>query len=46
MLLNTSFNIMGEPIVCTPEDAVKCYMGTGIDCLALGNFVAEKPAQK
>lgn len=42
VVLNTSYNIMGEPIVCTPEDAVKCHLGTGIDCLALGNFVAEK----
>ncbi|MDB5106092.1 MAG: novN [Fibrobacteres bacterium] len=33
MLVNTSFNIRGEPIVCTPEDAYRCMMGTGIDCL-------------
>lgn len=44
VVLNTSFNVMGEPIVCTPEDAVRCYKGTGIDCIALGNYVAEKPA--
>lgn len=44
VILNTSFNVMGEPIVCTPDDAVRCYVGTGIDCLVLGNFVAEKPA--
>ncbi len=42
VVLNTSYNIMGEPIVCTPDDAVKCYLGTGIDSLALGNFIAEK----
>jgi carbamoyltransferase len=35
MLVNTSFNIRGEPIVCTPEDAYRCMMGTGIDCLFL-----------
>ncbi len=35
MLVNTSFNIRGEPIVCSPEDAYRCMMGTGIDCLFL-----------
>lgn len=41
-LLNTSFNVMGEPIVCTPADAVRCYRGTGIDVLAIGDFLAWK----
>ncbi len=45
VLLNTSFNIRGEPIVCTPLDAVQCWRKTGIDTLVLGNFVVtEKPA--
>ncbi|HLC46912.1 MAG TPA: carbamoyltransferase [Candidatus Nanoarchaeia archaeon] len=39
ILINTSFNIRGEPIVCTPEDAYRCMMGTGIDCLIIGKFV-------
>jgi carbamoyltransferase len=38
ILVNTSFNIRGEPIVCTPEDAYRCMMGTGIDCLIMGEF--------
>lgn len=43
VLLNTSFNIKGEPIVCTPQDAVRCFFGTGLDALALGNYLIEKP---
>ena len=39
ILINTSFNIRGEPIVCTPEDAYRCMMGTGIDYLVIGNFL-------
>jgi carbamoyltransferase len=42
MVLNTSFNVRGEPIVNSPEDAVKCFMGTGIDYLVIGDFVATK----
>lgn len=42
VVLNTSFNIRGEPIVMTPDDALKCYFFTGIDTLVLGNFVLEK----
>ncbi len=42
VLLNTSFNVMGEPIVCSPEDAVRCYLSTGIDALVLGPFVVVK----
>ena len=37
MLVNTSFNVRGEPIVCTPEDAFRCFMGTEIEVLAVGN---------
>lgn len=39
MLINTSFNIRGEPIVCSPFDAYKCMMGTGIDCLIMGKYL-------
>jgi carbamoyltransferase len=42
VLLNTSFNIKGEPIVCTPGDAVKCFYDSGIDAMALGSFLLEK----
>ncbi|MDP8254557.1 MAG: carbamoyltransferase C-terminal domain-containing protein [Candidatus Alcyoniella australis] len=43
VLLNTSFNVAGEPIVCTPDDAVACYLGTEIDVLIAGPFRASKP---
>jgi carbamoyltransferase len=39
MLLNTSFNVRGEPIVCTPEDAIACFSGTDMDYLALGGLL-------
>jgi carbamoyltransferase len=42
ILINTSFNIRGEPIVCTPYDAYKCMMGTGIDYLVAGNFLIKR----
>lgn len=42
VLINTSFNLNREPIVCAPEDAVKDFAGSDMDCLVLGNFVAEK----
>jgi carbamoyltransferase len=42
VLVNTSFNVRGEPIVCTPLDAFKCFMGTDIDALAMGNCWLEK----
>jgi len=42
VLINTSFNIRGEPIVCTPEDAYKCMMGTEIDYLILNNFLIKR----
>jgi carbamoyltransferase len=45
VLVNTSFNVRGEPIVCTPEDAYRCFMRTHIDYLALGPFLLEKRAQ-
>jgi carbamoyltransferase len=42
MLVNTSFNIRGEPMVCTPQDAYRCMMGTGIDCLFIGNYLVRR----
>jgi carbamoyltransferase len=45
VLVNTSFNVRGEPIVCTPEDAYKCFMRTEMDALVLGNYVLEKQEQ-
>jgi len=45
LLVNTSFNVRGEPIVCTPTDAYRCFMGTGIDMLVIGNCVLEKTMQ-
>ena len=42
ILINTSFNIRGEPIVCTPEDAYRCMMGTGIDFLVIGKFIIKR----
>jgi carbamoyltransferase len=46
VLVNTSFNVRGEPIVCTPEDAYRCFMRTEIDTLVLGNCVLDKIDQK
>lgn len=45
VLVNTSFNVRGEPIVCTPSDAFRCFMGTELDVLVVGNCFLEKPAQ-
>ncbi len=45
LLVNTSFNVRGEPIVSTPEDAYRCFMGTDLDCLAVGNCYLVKPDQ-
>jgi carbamoyltransferase len=45
VLVNTSFNVRGEPIVCTPEDAFRCFMGNELDLLAVGNCVLRKPEQ-
>ncbi|WP_313949555.1 carbamoyltransferase C-terminal domain-containing protein, partial [Frankia sp. AvcI1] len=45
VLINTSFNVRGEPIVNTPHEAYTCFMRTDIDVLALGNFLLMKSAQ-
>jgi carbamoyltransferase len=45
VLVNTSFNVRGEPIVCTPEDAFRCFMGTEIERLAIGDCLLAKEAQ-
>jgi carbamoyltransferase len=42
ILLNTSFNVRGEPIVCSPEDALKCFIMTDIDCLVMNDYVIER----
>jgi len=46
VIVNTSFNVRGEPIVCTPQDAYKCFMRTNIDYLVMGNFLISKKDQK
>ena len=45
LVINTSFNIRGEPIICSPKDAFKCFMGTEIDILAVGNYLLYKEQQ-
>ena len=45
VLVNTSFNVRGEPIVCTPEDAFRCFMGNELDLLVVGNCVMKKSEQ-
>jgi len=45
VVVNTSFNVRGEPIVCTPEDAFKCFMGTDLDVLVVGNCALVKEQQ-
>jgi carbamoyltransferase len=45
VLVNTSFNVRGEPIVCTPQDAFRCLMGTEIEWLAIGNCIVKKEEQ-
>jgi carbamoyltransferase len=45
VLINTSFNIRGEPIVCTPQDAYRCFLGTNLDALVLGNHLLLKEEQ-
>lgn len=45
LVVNTSFNVRGEPLVCTPEDAFRCFMGTDIELLVVGNCVLHKGAQ-
>jgi len=46
VIINTSFNIRGEPIVCTPEDALNCFVHTGMDYLVMGDFLLDKKKQK
>ena len=46
VLINTSFNVRGEPIVCTPEHAHRCFMATNMDVLVLERFVLRKKAQR
>lgn len=46
VIVNTSFNVRGEPIVCTPEDAYLCFMSTDMDYLAMGDFVLDKRSQR
>ena len=45
VLVNTSFNVRGEPIVCTPANAYQCFMRTGIEVLVLNNFLLRKSEQ-
>ena len=45
LVLNTSFNVRGEPIVCSPEDAFHCFMGTGLDVLVIEDFILYKEDQ-
>jgi len=45
VLVNTSFNVRGEPIVCTSEDAFRCFMGTNIEMLVVGNCILRKENQ-
>lgn len=44
VVLNTSFNVKGEPIICHPREAIKCFFDTGLDVLVLGDFVLKKPS--
>jgi carbamoyltransferase len=46
VIINTSFNVRGEPIVCTPQDAYLCFMRTEMDNLVMGSFVLEKSEQR
>jgi carbamoyltransferase len=46
LVINTSFNVRGEPIVCTPEDAYRCFMRTNMDYLILGPYLLEKKGQR
>jgi carbamoyltransferase len=46
VIVNTSFNVRGEPLVCTPEDAYRCFMRTNMDALVLENFILEKAEQQ
>ncbi len=46
VVINTSFNVRGEPIVCTPQEAFTCFMRTKMDYLALGSFLLSKDEQE
>jgi carbamoyltransferase len=46
VIINTSFNVRGEPLVCTPEDAFRCFMRTEMDYLVMGSFILDKKDQK
>ncbi|MCZ6703901.1 MAG: hypothetical protein O6940_12795, partial [Ignavibacteria bacterium] len=46
VIINTSFNVRGEPIVCTPEDAYRCFIRTDMDYLVMGNYLFDKKEQK
>ncbi|MEK7224691.1 MAG: carbamoyltransferase C-terminal domain-containing protein, partial [Bacteroidota bacterium] len=46
VIINTSFNIRGEPIVCSPLDALRCFLRTDMDYLAIGNFLVDKKLQE
>ena len=46
VIVNTSFNVRGEPIVCTPQDAYTCFMRTEMDYLVMENFILDKKDQK
>jgi carbamoyltransferase len=46
VIINTSFNVRGEPIVCRPEEAFKCFMRTEMDYLVMGNYLIAKTDQK
>ena len=46
VIVNTSFNVRGEPIVCTPKDAYLCFMRTEMDYLIMGNYLLDKTKQK
>ena len=45
MIVNTSFNVRGEPVVCTPDDAYRCFMRTEMDYLVMGDYVFDKKEQ-
>jgi len=45
VLVNTSFNVRGEPIICTPDDAYRCFVNTEMDYLVIGNYLLERAAQ-
>ena len=46
VIINTSFNVRGEPLVCTPQDAFKCFMRTQMDYLVMGCFLLDKNQQQ